>query len=439
MPRNRNRDATTGQFVKATTPTATPTATQKEGASPSTPPVINQPVTGRSKLARLVGLQFAGQRDIDEALGYNTAPTLEDYLLMYARRGLAATIIDAPAKTTWRRPPEIESPYPEFNRQWTKLATRLKAFCFLERADRLAGIGRYSVLLIGVKGVQLSRPLVKVSSPQDIIYLSAFGEGDVEVHKYVESTNNARFGLPESYKIDLGPGRARVEVHWSHILHVAENLLWDEVYGEPRLQKVFNRLQDLDKIVGSSAEGYWQAASRGFAISPKAGFELSDASLADAREAWEDFVHGLHRVVATEGLDHKELSGTIVDPGPAFEVVISLISGKTGIPKRILLGSERGDLASSQDEANWLGKIAERQQHFAEPLLLRPLVDRFISVGALPNGHPYEVRWPSLFELNKVDKARVHSLTALAAKNLSGLIPEDLFSREELRNLVGLT
>lgn len=407
-------------------------------------------VRERAALARLAGLQFSGDRDIDAVLGYKTNPTISDYKAMYSRRGLASTIVDAPAKTTWRKRPVIKDGSEgksAFIQQWQALQKRLSVFHYLERVDRLTGIGRYGVLLIGVKdGADLSTPLEQVNGPESVIFLSAFGEDNAQITRFVTDTQDPRFGHPLMYSMDLygnllskEEAGERQEVHWTRVIHVAEGLLENEIYGEPRLQKVFNRLQDLDKVVGSSAEGYWQSAAKGFAIGPKKDYEIDEAGLQDAKEQWQEYIHGLQRLISTEGLEFQELKGEITDPTGVFKMLISLISGKTGIPQRILLGSERGELASSQDEANWLGRIAERQEQFAEPRILRALIDRLIAIKALdpPQDGVYEVEWPNLFYLTDMEQAKVYADRAAAIAEVSGKFPLDLFTPAELREAVG--
>jgi hypothetical protein len=53
---------------------------------------------------------------------------------------------------------------------------------------------------------------------------------------------------------------------------------------------------------------------------------------------------------------------------------MALISAGTGIPQRVLMGSEQGKLAAKQDRANWDNRVTDRQTDFAGPLVLRPFV-----------------------------------------------------------------
>ena len=224
------------------------------------------------------------------------------------------------------------------------------------------------------------------------------------------------------------------------MIHVAEGLLENEVYGEPRMKKVFNRLEDLDKIVGSSAEGFWQQAAPTYNLSPKKDFEFSATAMTAAAEELQKVMHNMQRYMASEGVDVETLSGTIASPKDAFDVVISIVSGKTGIPKRILLGSERGELASSQDEANWLGRVGQRQQQHVEPHILRALIQRFIDINALPApaSGEYGVKWDQLFYLNELETAMVRMRNGLAVKNMTGEGGEEIVTKEEKRVLLGL-
>lgn len=401
----------------------------------------------RSDLFRRAGMMFNGDRDIDTNLGYTAKPTIEDFQSYYDRRDIASVVVDAPAKTTWRSHPKItdgSEGASKFMKGWLALEKRLKVYAYLERVDRLSGIGHYGALLIGTKDGELKEPLEKVGSEKDVIYLSVFSEKNAEIATYEEDVNNERFGRPKTYKVDLSSNIVKgfvanqQIVHHSRIIHIAEGLLENEVFGEPRLQKVYNRLQDLDKVVGPAAEAFWQLVVKGYALSVKDGYELADDGAA-AIEEWQNYIHGLQRLIRAEGIDFDELGAKPEDPSGVFSVIIQLISGKTGIPQRILLGSERGALASSQDEANWLGRIGERRIQHAEPHILRPLIDKFVDIGALDAAKDgeYEVEWQGLFFLTDEEQAGVYEKIATAISLITAKQPLDMFDEPELREALG--
>ena len=52
------------------------------------------------------------------------------------------------------------------------------------------------------------------------------------------------------------------------------------------------------------------------------------------------------RVIRTQGMELNTLGGAVANPQGPLDVIIKLVSVASGIPIRILTGSERGELAS---------------------------------------------------------------------------------------------
>ena len=371
----------------------------------------------RSRLAGQLGMQFGGDRDMYQVLGYSQQLTFDQYQGEYNRGDIAGRIVDLPASDTWRIPPTLqdgvgteETPFLVACRE---LAGRLRIWHYLERLDRLAGIGRFGALLIGARDNQpLSAPLKAASlrGPADILYLSVFAEGSVSILTFDRDPQSARFGLPETYQVQMGAGSlgfGSEVVHWTRLIHVADDLTEDEVYGRPRLERVFNRLQDLQKIVGGGAEAAWRVMDRGLHADVRDGFALADPDAVS--DEIENYLHGLQRFIRTQGMTVTPLGADMVDPSGLFGIAISLIAAAANIPQRILIGSEAGELASSQDAAQWAGQIRSRRTKFAEPIILRAFIDRLIWAGALPapTDGLYTVTWAPLFELDELQRGQV--------------------------------
>jgi hypothetical protein len=394
-------------------------------------------VLQRNRLAsRLNGQQYEGARDLYAVLGYKADLRFDDYLAAYDRGDIATRIINAPPKATWRRKPVISTDknpdkFTEFETAWVNLAAKRKVFHYLERADKLAGVGSYGVLLMGTDDVRneedMARPMARLRNGTDsLLYLTPFMEGSAEIVDWDNNHASERFGQPSLYRIDVaGAGTGQIGankliVHWSRVLHIAEELRENDYIGTPRLQHVFNRLHDLDKIAGGSAEIFWQVAQRILILEAKDGVSAVDDN-DELTQIMDELVHGMRRVIDLEGYEVKQLPPADVKPDEAFRVTIALISSATGIPQRILIGSEEGKMASNQDETNWNGLIADRQLQFAEPGILRPFIDRLIAVGCLPQPeNDYVVTWPTLFEMSDKEKAQVGLLKARAVATWFG-------------------
>ena len=403
-----------------------------------------------AKLSRFLfaarhGLMFGGKRDVYTALGYNRTLTYRDYFEKWDRQDIAKRLVEAAPKATWRSHPDVfDDEDPEnitpFEQAWKDIARRLRIFQRLERADILAGIGRYGVLMIGLADQPpANEEAVPVASGDDVLYLQPFSEDQAIISALDEDPGSERFGLPTRYDLKIRiptttSDRSRnISVHHSRVIHFAEGSLDADAEGQPRLRPVFNLLDDLLKIVGSSAETYWQARRAIHARNDPKAKPLSADDQTKLKDQVDEYMNDLRQFIGTDGVDLNTIAASVADPQGPFEVVMSLISSTSEIPKRILIGSERGQLASDQDERAWANRIDERQQQFAEPLVLRPLIDRFVDLGAIPEpeGGEYEIRWQSLSDPGEREQAETALTWGRAAQSFQAA--NQIISPEEAR------
>ena len=386
---------------------------------------VNSQMLNRLALAHATGKAFGGKRDLYKVLGYEKDPRTSNYLAKYMRQDIAQRIINAFPDAIWTNHPSVQEDEDkqnktQFEQAFDDMAKRTKLFHYLNRLDKLAGLGHYAVLLIGVRdGKELSEPLESLASTDDVIYLMPFNEENAIIQSYEQDTNNERYGLPLTYKLQTGgytgdksttmPSQT-LNVHYSRVLHIAEGMLENDVFGIPRLQPVLNRLDDLEKVVGGSAEIFWINGRGGLNLNADKDTEIKNPE--KLQEHAEEYTHQLTRILKTKGIDVRTLELGIHDPDKHVSVLLDLISGTTGIPKRILIGSERGELASSQDENNWWKRVDERRDNYCEPLVLRPFIDRLVQLGALPKVEEYDVVWPDLVSMSEKDKAEIASKKA---------------------------
>jgi hypothetical protein len=401
------------------------------------------------------GTSFNGARDYYAVLGYAMSLTITDYWAKFERDPLGGRLVEFPPAETWRDTPTVKdgrdkeaTDDTDFAKAWADFAGKLRVYHYCQRVDTLCGIGRFGVLLIGVAGdSDLEAEVTRVPSLDQILYLRPYGEPSVSVAEFETDPANPRFGLPKIYNLSIGDPNSNssagasmpsqsVRVHASRVIHVAEGLLENEVYGMPRLQRVFNLLDDILKLVGGSAEASWLLMRKGFVLNldPLAK-DFTPEDKENLEEQMDEYDHGIRRFMRTKGVTVSDLGSEVVDPAGGFDVMIAMIAAATSIPQRILLGSERGNLASTQDVANWAGHIASRQVNFAEPTILRPLIDRLVTWGAMPKPQPqgYTVVWDPLFELTDMEKAQIASMWADATQKLDSVYGTPPITVEEWR------
>ena len=386
---------------------------------------------GRSNLAALAGLTFNGQRDLYEYLGYKRTLEYTDFYARYKRGGIASRIVDAYPQATWRQQPILLDPEAqlhddrgEFVKSFDEMATRLNLYHYFERADKLAGIGQYSVVMIGVKGSgALNTKLPKISSFDDVIYITPYGQENAEVKEYENNPGNERFGLPTVYEVTLSKNIPKQQVHYSRLIHISEGLLEDEIFGRPRMEPVWNYLDDLDKIIGGSSEAVWRTVDRGIQFDIDKEADLSSEDEDDFEDEIEEYIHNFKRYIKTRGVTATPLGAETASIKDNFDASVALIGGTLGIPTRILLGSERGQLASASDERNFSSRVKERQQSYAEPTMIRAFTNRLKSVGVPIED--YNVSWPDVSTLTDKERSDVAARVAQAIRSVSSQDPEN--------------
>jgi hypothetical protein len=380
----------------------------------------------RSKLAAIAGKTFGGKRDMYKALGYKRVLTVADYRARYERNAIANRVVNALPKATWKGGAEIvedDDPTVEtkFEAAWADLAERLKIWSIFQRADRLAGIGHYSIILIGAPGA-LDSPLME-AGPDDIKYLQPFAEDDAAIQEYDADIRSPRFGLPRYYTVKRtnlanasgaqainSTGEAK-RVHYSRVLHVADGLMDDNIYGEPRLRCIWNLLDDLEKVTGGGAEAFWRRADQGIQFDLDPTLDLDEPAKERLKEQIKEYEHGFRRFLTTRGVKIDSIGSDVADFAKPVEAIISQIAAGTEIPQRILIGSEQAKLASSVDRSNWDERVDNRRIDYASVYIIRPFIDRMIELGALPTPElgAYDIKWTSLRVLDDAQRAEVAS------------------------------
>jgi hypothetical protein len=371
------------------------------------------------------------QTDIDKACNYPVTVGIQEFRTMYDRMGLARRAVEIWPNECWQTLPEIyekETPeLTEFEKRWQEMQAKLALFSWLYRADILSGIGQFGILLLGLDdGKALNLPVDGIdektgeatngAKEHDLLFLRTFDESVVKVDSLEDSITSPRYGKPKFYTISfVEPGGqstkiASNKVHWTRVIHLADNRESSETFGVSRLQAIYNNLLDIKKVSGGSGEMFWKGGFPGYAfeLHPDAmqmgNVEMDKESIKEQMQLWSQ---GLQRYLALEYVTTKSLTPQVADPTGHVDIHLKLVALSLGIPYRILLGSEEAKLASVQDKRTWNNRVSQRQNSYLTPCVIRPLVDRLIVMGVLPKPEQYIVRWPDLNVMTDDDIAKV--------------------------------
>jgi len=404
---------------------------------------LTSQLVGRAELAAKLGQQYGTDRNIYEALGYPLDIKYADYASRYLRQDIAKAIIDRPIKVTWQGDLEIieadDDNETALEKDWVELRDRLHLKSQFTRLDKLTGIGEYGILLLGLDDVKKQEDFAMPVAPgkRKLMYTKPYSQGNTTISKWETYARNSRYGLPLEYTIEISnPGGESkpVIVHHSRILHITDEKLESDVKGTPRLEVVYNRLMDLEKLVGGSAEMFWRGARPGFQGKLDKDYTMTPDTKTDLQDQVDEYEHNLRRIFVSEGINLEALASQVSDPGDHVDVQFQMISAVTGIPKRILTGSERGELSSNQDKAEWLTFVKSRREEFAGPNIVRPFVDRCIGYKVLPEAKDkYNVTWQDLFAQSEQEKVEIgvkrsEALSKYASSPMAEMtIPPDVF------------
>jgi len=439
------------------------------------------------------------RRDIAGECGYihTDQLTAEKYRDYYDRDPIAARVVEIFPEECWGLVPTIEETpeesKSEFEKAWETLSTNLRGKSWfkgnegnpiwehLQLADKLSGVGHFGVLLLGVDdGKPLNEPIDGfenvdpeqeylnsgqsrvtdiVSSPgptqevpkqtRTLIYLRAFDESSIEIERFDTDMNSPRYGAPLSYSITMndiqtssavgtGADVTTSTVHWSRIIHIADNIRSSEIFGTPRMQVVVNRLMDLYKAYGGGAEGLWQAASPILTFSTEKGVKIDQDSV---RNAVGNLHNSLQKYLSLSGMNIDTLAPNVSDPTSLVNTLIEAICIFLGCPKRIFMGTERGELSSAQDKSAWDERLIARRNKQITPKIIIPFIDRLIQIGVLPEpgDKGYQVTWPDLDDRSKQEKVNyANSITDAMVKYISGGLQDFINPLDWLTKILGM-
>lgn len=413
----------------------------------------------RSAWASRGGLSFSGKRDLYTACGYERVLTPAHYKERYERGGIAERAVNIFPKAVWSRNIsiyEVEDPntLTSFEKDILWLIEKRNLLSEFMKADILSRQGEFGIIVIGAAdGKDASLPLERVSGPEAIRFLLPLGQDKVEISAREMDWFSDRYSKPTEYEITIDDdnrthiknstlGISRKKVHHSRVIHFAHELLDSKVYGKPTLRPIWNNLDNLYKLTGSGAEASWIRANPGLHIKQKLDLpddvEIEETSEEELLDKWEEYLHGQRKIVDSAGYDVDVLSANVFNYGSNVACEMEQICATLAIPQRVFAGSERGELASSQDIESFNNRCMEEINDSEEPVL-RDFVDRMIEIGAVspPKAEKYIIQWGDEDELTEAEKIEIVGRIAEANAKQHAAGDTSYMTSDEMRDRFG--
>lgn len=384
-------------------------------------------LTGRQWMATQ---NDANKKDVDKECEYPTVVTLEMCLKEYRRSGVARRAVGIFADDSWAMSPDVYvkvgKEIPPWEEKWNSLLVKLKLWHELQKLDKLSGIGRFAIMVLGLAdGRKLSEPVAgfqqdgsrgpgRPKEALDLAYVQCYDEGSVRVSQRDNNQSSARYNQPIEYELDIyiedsgwfptpttsSTPATKVKVHWTRVFHLAgPNRRSSNVFAEPILESIFNYVQDTKKIGGGSAEMFWKGGFPGLAFEADPTINLGQANIdkESLNEQIRLYALGLKRYLNLVGVTAKSLAPQVADPTNHLDIQLKLIAMALGIPYRIFLGSEAAHLASTQDIGTWNKRLDLRRREYIWPFIILEFINKLISLGVLPEPEEsLKCEWPDL-------------------------------------------
>ncbi len=387
------------------------------------------------------------RRNLDTECGYVENPTAEDFNIMYKKEGVAERCVKIVPEECWKAEPVVsendETDETEFEAAWDELLNKFTLWSIMLRADILSGIGEFGIILFGINdGQELHKPVEATKGERELMYIRVFDQSVIKIQTTETDAKNERFGQPTMYSIDFeltndhSDSKVTKQVHWTRTIHISDNNRMDEIRGVPRMRPIYNRLQDLRKLYGGSAEMFWQGAFPGlsFEVDPKviesgAGDIDNDA----LKEVMQTYANGLQRWISTVGVSVKSLAPQVADPTSHVKQQLQAIAISLDIPLRIFMGTEEGKLAGGQDAEVWASRCGRRQRNHITPKIIKPLIIRLQEMGVLPETpETPTATWPDMLipsdkEKAETNKIIIETMKSYVQGNVEMLIPPMTF------------
>jgi hypothetical protein len=252
-----------------------------------------------------------------------------------------------------------------------------------------------------------------------LLYLRCFEESNIAVWEYDADIHSPRYGMPNMYRLQLldlsvtglmgAPNQMmNQQVHWTRLLHVADNRKSSEIYGMPRMRPVIPEIYDIRKTRGGSAEMFWRGAFPGYSFEtlPELGTEV-EPDLESIKDEMESYASGLKRYMALTGMTAKSLAPQVSDPSSHLQEYYRSICATLAVPIKVFMGSESGRLASEVDIQTWNRRLANRQTMYLNPMVIMPFISRLVMAGVLPEPKDVKIAWNDLNSITATNRADI--------------------------------
>jgi hypothetical protein len=376
----------------------------------------------------------------------------------YCRYPLATAAVDKTIGKTWEDNPFLQ----EFQRDGTvsgdqgetkleaeirKRFADLRVWQHMAEADGRSLVGSYSGLILRLADDQpFSAPVTTVRGGLlGLVEVIPAWEGQLSVSEWDQDQRSETYGRPKMYAFaESAVGDSKAPRQFN--VHPDRVIIWSAdgtLNGRSALEPGYNALLDMEKIRGGGGEGFWKNAKSGLSLQIDKDAKIDDMARAmnipvaevvdKIDEQVKDFNAGFDASMLLQGITATPMQVTLPSPEHFFAVALQSFAATFSAPLKILVGSQTGERASTEDAAEWNKVNMGRRTNRVIPTIMT-FVQRLERFGILKPADWF-VSWSDLTEASMGDK--IDRAVKMADVN-SKMGEEIVFTGDDIRSAVGM-
>lgn len=417
-------------------------------------------VASRSLQAMFPGYFFGAQKHNHAAdFGYPDHVTFPLAFDAYCRNPLARAAVNKTVGKTWEDQPYLQ----EFQRDGTEGGDQgetkieadirqrfadLRVWQHLAECDRRGLVGAYSGLILRLAdGRQFKESVERVPGGlEGLVEVIPAWEGQLTVSQWDTDERSKTYGQPLMFQFaESAVGQQQQPRQFE--IHPDRVIIWSQdgtLNGRSALEPGYNALLDMEKIRGGGGEGFWKNAKSGLSLEIDKDAKIENIAQTMAvqpqdvvdkiDEQVEGFNKGFDKSLLLQGIKATPMQVTLPSPEHFFAVAAQSFAASFSIPMKVLIGSQTGERASTEDSEEWAKVNMARRTNQAIPSIMG-FVNRLERFGILP-AKDWFLDWKSLLDPSPNEMLeRVERMAAVNDKMRAS--NELVFTGDEMRSEVG--
>lgn len=419
--------------------------------------VVNN--AGRSLQAMFPGYFFGTPKHNHAAdFGYPDRVVFATAFSAYNRYPLARAAVDKTVGKTWETNPLLQ----EFQRDGSKKGQQketqgeaeirqrfgdLRVWQHIAECDRRGLVGAYSGLILRLAdGEAFDKPVKRVPGGlEGLVEVIPAWEGQLTVSQWDTDQRSPTYGQPQMFAFaESAVGETQqprnFSIHPDRVVIVSRD---GTLNGRSALEPGYNALLDMEKIRGGGGEGFWKNAKSGLSLEIDKDAKVENIAQAmgvqpedvvdKIDEQVEGFNKGFDKSLLLQGIKATPMQVNLPSPEHFFAIALQSFAATFSCPLKILVGSQTGERASTEDSEEWAKVNMARRTNELVPTIMT-FVNRLERFGILPQ-KDWHLEWADLTEASMGEKIDRADKMASVNQKMPG---EIVFTGDDIRAAVGM-